>query len=151
MAVYTLKRKTFTRYDETDTLKGMKDSDVLAEKKRHQDVGRNVANGAMAAAGAGIAGAATGYLGNVGYKAATAAKGARMSAALGAAKSWKPAAYGAGVAAGLSALRSAHKANKQAEENSFYNRRLGYAQKQARRRERKDWRTNQTQRDGYSY
>ena len=43
------------------------------------------------------------------------------------------------------------KGRKQAEENEFYNKRLQYAQKQALRREKKDWKTNMTQRDGYSY
>mgnify|MGYP000096001131 CR=1 FL=1 len=53
-----------------------------------------------------------------------------------------------GLLAGGMALRNR---NKQAENNEWYNKRLNYAQRQARRREKQDWKTNMTQRDGYSY
>ena len=53
-----------------------------------------------------------------------------------------------GLLAGGMALRNR---NKKAEDNEWYNKRLNYAQRQARRREKTDRRTNMTQRDGYSY
>ena len=34
MARYILKRKSFTKWDDTDNLKRMKDSDILAEEKK---------------------------------------------------------------------------------------------------------------------
>ena len=45
---------------------------------------------------------------------------------------------------------SARRSKEQAD-NEFYNRRLEYAQRQAKRREKADWKSNMTQRDGYSY
>ena len=36
MARYIMKRKSFTKWDETDNLKRMKDSDILAEQKKKQ-------------------------------------------------------------------------------------------------------------------
>ena len=34
MSSFILKRKTFTKYDETDAIKRMKDSDILAQEKK---------------------------------------------------------------------------------------------------------------------
>jgi hypothetical protein len=45
----------------------------------------------------------------------------------------------------------ASKRSQEKAENSWYNDRLEYAQRQARRREKKDWKANMTERDGYSY
>ena len=54
---------------------------------------------------------------------------------------------GAVLGAGIGYLKN----RKEAKENRFYNQRLEYAQRQAIRREKKDWKTNMTQREGYSY
>ena len=144
MATYKLKRKVFTKYDETDNLKRMKDSDILAEQKKqapgYGSVASQAAGGAVAGSiAAGAAGIAKG-LGNKGARVATA--GANLS------KYGKLGAIGGAAILGGMALKNR---NKQAEENNFYNRRLEYAQKQAIRREKKDWKANMTQRDGYSY
>ena len=59
--------------------------------------------------------------------------------------------YGAligGVSAGIYAM---NQRNKQAKANQFYNDRLEFAQRQAKRREKIDWKTNMTQREGYTY
>ena len=50
-----------------------------------------------------------------------------------------------GTAVGL------YRRGRERSANEFYNRRLDYAQRQARRREKADWKANMTQRDGYSY
>jgi hypothetical protein len=54
----------------------------------------------------------------------------------------------AGGAAGTAAAIGNSK--KQSDIN-FYNRRLEYAKRQAGRRERADWKSNMTQREGYTY
>lgn len=134
-----IKRKLFTRYDDTDNLKRMKDSDILAEKPKQAPGFGSVALGAASGVAAGsVLGAGMGMfkkkpntsmLGRMG-------RGAKTGAVLG------------GLAMGAMALRNR---SKQQEENEWYNNRLNYAQRQARRREKKDWKTNMTQRDGYSY
>jgi hypothetical protein len=138
MARYILKRKLYTIWDETDNLKRMKDSDILAENKRSMGYGRiagaAVGGAALGAATVGGIGAIRG-IGNGG-----AWKGLKGGAAGGA-------LVGAAAGAGLSYLRNRRKV----KENKFYNKRLQFAKGQALRRERKDWITNMTQRDGYSY
>jgi endonuclease YncB( thermonuclease family) len=62
--------------------------------------------------------------------------GAKWGAALGAAGA---------LAAGMAKNR------KQRKENNFYNDRLAYAQRQAKRREKADWKQNMTGREGYTY
>ena len=59
----------------------------------------------------------------------------------------------AGAMAGgaLGGAAGTFKTAKEANANRFYNRRLDYAQRQAIRREKKDWKSNMTQREGYSY
>ena len=140
MAKYILKRKSFTKYDETDNLKRLKDSDILAEKKKKTTNYGNIASSAVIGAGVGgLAGGAAGLL-----------KGGKGLAARGKAAKLlgKNGAYiGAGIGAGISYVAG----RKKAKENKEYNNRLKYAQRQALRRERKDWVTNMTQRDGYSY
>lgn len=148
----TFRLKRFTQWDETDNLKKMKDADILAEKKKpitnYTNIATQGAVGAAAGLGAGLGiGAAKGLikpgLNNAGEQLS------RLSAAgKGAAKLGKVGA----VLGGLGAAGIAyHQGKKQAKENQFYNDRLAYAQRQAKRRERKDWKTNMTQRDGYSY
>lgn len=129
-----IKRKLFTKYDDTDNLKRMKDSDILAEKPKQ-------APGYGSVAGAALGGAALG--GTVGSVAGAFGKNKADRSLLG-----KTGLVIGGLLASGMALRNR---NKQAENNEWYNKRLNYAQRQARRREKQDWKTNMTQRDGYSY
>jgi hypothetical protein len=145
MAKYKIKRKLYTVWDETDNLKRMKDSDILAEKEkpttRYGDIAMNTVGGALAGAGVGtlIGGGrhlfnfGQGYWNRLGNSIKKGSKrGLIAGALLAGGYTWKM-------------------GRKQAKENSFYNDRLKYAKMQALRRERQDWRTNMTQRDGYSY
>nr|DAV74148.1 MAG TPA: NADH dehydrogenase [Bacteriophage sp.] len=135
-----IKRKLFTKYDDTDNLKRMKDSDILAEKPKQ-------APGYGSVAGAALGGAALG--GTVGSVAGAFGKNKAGRSLLGRmGKGGKTGLVVGGLLAGGMALRNR---NKQAENNEWYNKRLNYAQRQARRREKQDWKTNMTQRDGYSY
>lgn len=138
MAIYKLKRKSFTKYDDTDNLKRMKDSDILAEKKKTPGItGAHMATAGIGGALAGGAiGAGSGLVSGLrgkGYK----IKGRGKTGLL--------------VGAGLGLAAMASQRSKQKAENSWYNDRLEYAQRQARRREKADWKANMTQRDGYSY
>ena len=144
MARYILKRKSFTKWDDTDNLKRMKDSDILAEQKKEAPGYGNVASksvgGAITGAAAlGTAGAASGLL-KKGARLATVGSRLKTGATLG--------AIGGALYLGGKAL---NKREAQSKETQFYNKRLKYAQKQAMRREKKDWKANMTQRDGYSY
>jgi len=126
-----LRQKGFTKYDETDQLKKMKDSDILAEKKKKNNYGRTVTSGLNGAAlGAGI-GAVAGKLSKKGT-----GKGAAIGAAAGAV---------GGAAINLAA------GSRKRRENREYNDRLEYAQRQAKRREGADWKSNNTNREGYTY
>lgn len=135
MAIYTIKRKLYTRYDDTDTLKRMKDADILAEQKKQapgygDTIQKTVGGAAVGGLAAGIAG------------------GIKSKSWAGAKKYGKLGAMGVGLGAGLMAL---NKRDKEAADRNFYNKRLAYAQRQAKRREKIDWKSNMTQRDGYSY
>ena len=144
MAKYILKRKSFTKWDETDNLKRMKDSDILAEQKKKQPGYGSVMSGSLGgAAVGGIAGAAAGGLSGLGKKGARIATAGARASKLG-----KLGAVGGALLVGGKALKER---DDQARENNFYNKRLAYAQRQAIRREKKDWKSNMTQRDGYSY
>ena len=135
-----IKRKLYTKYDDTDNLKRMKDSDILAEKPKQGPGYGSVAMGTLGGAAlGGTLGAAAGV-----FK--KAKPGQSFWGKVG--KTGKTGLILGGLAAGGMAL---HNRNKQAKENEWYNDRLQYAQRQARRREKKDWKTNMTQRDGYSY
>ena len=121
-----------TRYDLTDQYKGMKDSDLLAEKKKSN-------SGSYIKAGkASILGSAAGALigGAVGLKKGGLKKGAKAGALLG------------GTLAGAGSLASTH---TERENNRFANRRLAQIQYQAKRRESKDWRSQTNNREGYTY
>ena len=133
MGKIILKRKTYSKYDETDNLKRMKDSDILAEEKKKSPGYRGV----LRDTALGIAGGAAigGTLGAF-KKGSTLKGGAKTGAILG------------GLVMGAAGLK---KRNKEEEERDFYNGRLEYAQRHARRREKMDWKANMTQRDGYSY
>ena len=136
--------RLYTQYDMTDQLKGAKDSDILAEKKR-SNLGSYLGAGKAAAAGA-VAG---GTIGAIGAGIAAKKAGVGLGGALRRAGKASPmgAVAGAGLA-GLAALAAGH---KQRQDNRFYNKRLGYAQTQARRRESKDWSNNMTNRTDYTY
>ena len=123
----TFREKSYTKYDETDALKQMKDSDILAEKKKSTG-GPDLSSATKPAAVGALAG---GLLGGKGIK-------ARGKAAM----------VGAGIGAGLGLLNSY---TKKKSENNFYNKRLDMAQKYARRREKIDWNKNMRNRTGYTY
>jgi hypothetical protein len=138
MAKYTLKRKIFTQWDDTDNLKRMKDADILATQKRPTHNYGDIAGSAITGT---LGGAAVGtVLGGFSKAGGGIGKGMLLG-------SKKGALLGAGIGAGLSYL----KGRKQAQENNFFNSRLAYAKRQAGRRERKDWVNNMVNRDGYSY
>lgn len=136
MGKFRLKRKIYSKYDETDNLKRMNDADILAEKKKEKPGYGNVLSkvGTGAVVGA-LAGAALG-----GFK-----KGGSMNSMK---KGLKTGALLGGAALGIGAI---NKRNREKDDVDFYNRRLSYAQRQAKRREAKDWKANMTQREGYSY
>lgn len=143
MGIYRLKRKTFTKYDDTDNLKRMKDSDILAEKKREPQT----KSSHLAAAGlaGGLAGGAIGSAVGIAKGNGSVFKASRWAKVPKAGKAGLLIGAGIGVASAMS------KRSKEKAENSWYNDRLEYAQRQARRREKADWKANMTQRDGYSY
>ena len=144
MARYIMKRKSFTKWDETDNLKRMKDSDILAEQKKKQPGYGGVVQGSMGGAVVGgSAGAVAGAISGLAKKGARVATAGARASKLG-----KLGAVGGALLVGGKALKDR---NDQAQENNFYNKRLAYAQRQAMRREKKDWKSNMTQRDGYSY
>lgn len=143
MATYILRRKNFSRWDETDNLKRMKDSDILAEKKRKTSFLAPTLRSATT--GAAILGATGSVLGAVAGKGTGNWASRRLNGFAGGAKT------GAILGAVGGGLYAQAQRKKEAEDNAFYNKRLAYAQKQAKRREKADWKTNMTQRDGYSY
>jgi hypothetical protein len=145
------RQKVYTRYDMTDRLKQMRDSDILAEKEKEKVSTREatggVSVGQAAAGGAaigGLAAAANNYMkgGKGWFKGRGAMKGALI---------------GTGLALGYNALKGMGNGNKKAEAEQynkdvdFYNKRLKEAQKQAKRREASDWKNNMVNREGYTY
>jgi hypothetical protein len=137
---YLFAQREYTKWDETDNLKRAKDSDILAEEKKKTP---GLSAPIMAGVGGAITGAATGavaggILGGIKKKGILNGlkKGSKWGAVIG----------GTALAAG--ALK---KRNKEKSEVQFYNDRLAYAKRQAERRERRDWKENMTQREGYSY
>lgn len=143
-----LRKKTYSVYDETDNLKRMRDADILAEEKKKAPgfastvLPKAAAGAAVGAAGLGLAGGA--------LKAVSkSAAGARGAAFL---KGGKTSAIGGAIAgAVLLGGKALKDRSKEKEANQFYNDRLEYAQKRAKRREKNDWKQNMTQREGYSY
>ena len=133
MGKFILKRKLYSKYDDTDNLKRMTDADILAEKEKkdpgYRDVIAEVGTGALAGA---VAGGLYGGL----KKGGSFKKGLKHGAILG---------------GSLMAIGALRKRKKEKDDVEFYNRRLSYAQSQARRREGKDWVTNMTKREGYSF
>jgi len=136
-----IKRKIYTKYDDTDRLKQMKDSDILAEKRKiAPGYGQLITTTAGGAIAGGVAGSVFGGTRGLFKKGGSMLKGAGRFGKIGMALG--------GTAAGIMAYKAR---NKEAKDNKFYNDRLDYAQKQARRREKKDWKQNMTQREGYTY
>lgn len=128
--------KLFTKWDETDQFKQMKDSDILAEKKR-SNTGSYMKAAKIGLAGAAIGGTLLGAKkGFAGQGLAGMASGLKTGAKIGAV---------AGTIGGLAATHG------ERSENRFVNDRLERAQYQALRREKKDWRNNTTNREGYTY
>ena len=125
--------RLYTKWDMTDQYKGMKDSDILAEKKR-SNAGTYVKSGKLGVIGAGVGalgGAVLGRRLGIGTKAAAKA-GAAIGGTLG-------------VAGGMAATHN------EREENRFANKRLREMKYQAKRREIKDWRNQTNNREGYTY
>lgn len=135
-----VKRKLYTKYDDTDNLKRMKDSDILAEKPKEAPGFGGIATGAASGAVLG------GTVGAIGGAFGKRKPGQTFFGKMG--RGAKKGAIAGGLIAGGIAM---YNRNKQKKENEWYNDRLEYAQRHARRREKKDWKTNMTQRDGYSY
>lgn len=136
------KRKSYTKYDDTDNLKRMKDSDILAERRREPSVTPGMVAGSTAAgalAGATIGGITGAFTRN---KVAGSSRWSSMKRGAG-----KGALLTGAITGGL----ALYNRNKSSKENQFYNDRLEYAKRQALRRERKDWKQNMTGREGYSY
>lgn len=127
------RQKQYTQWDDTDQIKQMKDADILAEKKKKNP---SRLGGALKGGGVGsLIGATAGGL--MGLKKGNVVGGLKKGAIAGGTIG----AVGGGALIG----------NQERKENNFYNDRLEYAQRQALRREKKDWKQNMTQRDGYTY
>ena len=128
-----------TKYDRTDKFKAMKDSDILAEKKRSNVksyIGAAKSGGIGAAIGSGVGA----VLGATKFGKKLGISSIKKGAALGAA--------GGGLLGGGTSLALSHKERQQ---NRFVNRRLEEAKRQAIRRESKDWKNNAVNREGYTY
>ena len=145
--------KSFTKYDDTDNLKRMKDSDILAEKEKNVPgysssvLPKAVAGAAIGATALGAANALRRGLGK-GY--GSLRGGQTGWAAAG--KGLKHGAIGGAlIGATLLGASAAKKRSQERKDAEFYNDRLQYAQTQAKRREKIDWRQNMTQREGYSF
>lgn len=167
--------KSFTKYDQTDQLKGMTDADILAEQKRKTsslNLGKSVLGSGVGAIAGGIAGKKLGFGGGTGALAGAALGGmagmdgqtrektgigAGLGAAAGAGLGLlmkknplsmaKTGALVGGTAGVISGVASEHKQNS---ENQFFNDRLDYAQSKAKKRERADWKNNMNNREGYT-
>lgn len=122
-----------TKYDETDKFKRMKDSDILAEKKRS-----NAGSYLNAAKTAGIGSAVGAGLGAMFHK--KLGMGAKGGALLG-----------AGIGGAVSGMGSLISGHKKREDNRFVNRRLSEMKRNAKRRESKDWKDQSVNREGYTY
>lgn len=166
--------RSFTKWDQTDQIKGMNDSDILAEQKRPESslsLGKSTLGAGIGAIGGGLAGKALGH-GGTGALAGAAiggmagmdkqtrektAIGAGLGAAAGMGLSLltkrnltQGAKLGAalgGTAGVISGVASGRKQNK---ENQFFNDRLEYAQNKALKREKADWKNSINNREGYS-
>ena len=151
-----LRSKSFTKYDDTDSIKRMKDADILAENEKEvPSYTSAVLPKAAAGAAIGAVGLGAAAAGRRGFKALKAAgwnKRGLVNAAKGMGVGAKRGAIaGAAIGAILLGNKAAKKREQEREDAQFYNNRLKYAQRQALRREKTDWKKNMTQREGYSY
>ena len=145
------RQKIYTRYDMTDRLKQMRDSDILAEKEKEK-ISTSEATSSISAGKAALGGAVAGGLiaagsnymkgGKGWFKGRGAMKGALIGGGL---------ALAHNAVRGLTSGNKAKEAEQYNEDVDFYNKRLREAQKQARRREAVDWKNNMTNREGYTY
>ena len=135
---FRIKRKTFTVYDDSDALLEMTDSDILAEQEKEGSY-RDVASGLAAG---GVGGAVAGGLGYMalGSKGGGALKRLGRGAAAGL-------AAGALLGTGIGYMKKSAEDSR----NQFYNDRLRYAKRMARRREAKNWKHNMAHRENYSF
>ena len=136
LALFSEYTKGVTSYDRTDRLKQMKDSDILAEKKR-SNTGTYVKSAKTGVVGSALGAGAGAILGATKFGRAL---GVKKMAALGA-----TAGGALGVGGGLAATHN------ERSQNRFVNRRLKEAKRQALRREGKDWKNNAVNREGYTY
>ena len=143
-------RNGYSRYDDTDALKSMKDADILAQERRQNQGqgGRVLKKGLMGAIrGAGFTGLAMGTLGAIANR--KKGLGAMGSSFLKNAK--RGAIMGGMVGGAIGTMNQMGQESQTNSRNRFYNDRLEYAQRKAARRERKDWYHNNNNREGYSY
>ena len=134
------KEKLYTKWDNTDQLKKMRDSDILAERKKQNTLGDTATKVGIGAALGGTVGSVIGGIAGLKKGGKGFVKGFKSGGTVGAVLG----------GAGVGSVAAAQNSKKQKDIN-FYNDRLEYAQRQARRRERADWKSNMTQRDGYTY
>lgn len=127
------REKQYTVYDQTDQLKQMKDSDIIAQKKKSNWGlrGQNLHDTAM---GVGIGAGIGSVIGTFGKKGI-----------------WKGGKYGAILGGTIAGGISLAQTRQQKKDNNFYNDRLDFAKRHALRRERADWRNNNLNREGYTY
>lgn len=132
--------KTFSKYDETDRLKRMKDSDILAEEYKKtpgvslKEVTRDLVSGA-------VLGGAVGKINEM--------TGNKLGLSD---TDWRSTAKHGAIAAGVyDVLKDTYRKHKDGDEVDYYNKRLRKAKKNAKRREKSDWINNTLNREGYTY
>lgn len=134
------KEKLYTKWDNTDQLKKMRDSDILAERKKQSTLGDTATKIGIGATLGGTVGSVIGGIAGLKKGGKGFVKGFKSGGTVGAVLG----------GAGVGSVAAVQNSKKQKDIN-FYNDRLEYAQRQAKRRERADWKSNMTQRDGYTY
>lgn len=146
------RQKYYTQWDETDQLKRMKDSDILAQQKRKANMASDAADTFKSTISGALPGAAIGAATGLAAGATTIGKGHIFQGLAKAGKTAKNLGLvGAGIGAGVGLLKSLKNQAQQKKEREFYNDRLDYAQRHALRREKNDWRDNNLNREGYTY
>lgn len=150
MGTFVLKRKTYTVYDDTDNLKRLNDADILAERKKSAPGWGSVISQTLGGALMGAT-AAAGYKGIKGLAEGQSTKDILSSIRGTNGKGGLTLGRGALLGGLFMGIKALNNRNKVARANEYYNDRLAYAQRQALRRERQDFRANMTRRDGYSY
>lgn len=135
-----IRYKTFSKYDSTDRIKKMKDSDILAEEYKKtpgvtaKEVTKDLVSGAVLGA----------LLGKANEISGNKIKGLGTD--------WRKTARKGILAAGAYDLaKDLYRKHRDGEKVEFYNKRLRQAKKNAKRREESDWLNNTLNRDGYTY